>query len=426
MSDTEELAEELERLRVRIEEDPDAVSVAELVQRIEPADVSERREIVTLLDRKITADPSIAATLLDTVEWLFDHENNDIRTVAATIVEQLAGRYPKRAAPAVEHLSTLLHDEYPFARRHAVWALAHISEPAPDLVAPLVPDLRPAEDEPVYFEQEHIIILLRNVANTDLDAITPLIPALLEALESVDGTAETTTEGVHSPGMEEQFDTDQFQDSIDVSLTAAELVAETGESAPDELIPYVEDLIAVHEAVSRETVRRELVRGFAALAREDPAAVEPTIPVLATALGARDVALQSHAARALGLLAAVAPEAVANAAGPRVDELEPLLREGTPPVQAAVAGLLSYVTEEDPVAVEPVVEALIASLGTEDRIVRASAAIALGYAGGADARSALVDLLDEDLDSDLRVTIRDAVDRIESRGCAGSGTQDRT
>lgn len=416
MSDEDDSTERISILRDRVDEDPDAVSVGEVVRLVEPADVAERRQLVAILDRKVAAAPTSVTDVLEAIEPFFDHENDDVRTVAATTVELLAGRYPERVTGTVDHLSALIHDDNPFARRHAVWALAHLSGHDPELVAPFVPELRPADDEPPYFEREHVVTILRNVVAEQPDEVVPLVPALLEVLESADRTSDGRTEGVHTPGSGGLVDQDQFKDPIDVPLVAAELVADVADTAPADLEPYVGDLIAIVEDAGRRTVRRNVVNALASLARENPAAVEPAVPGLAARLQARDVELRVHAARALALVAAVDPAAVTDAVESTVADLEPLLREGTPPVQGAVAGLLSYVAEADPATVDPVVDPLIACLDAEEVFVRGSAAIALGHAGGEDAKAALADLLDADLDPELRETVRDAIRRIEARG----------
>lgn len=415
MAGSDDPTDRIQTLQERVEGDPDVVSVGEVVKLVEQADVAERRQLVAILDRKVAAAPSSVPDILEAIEPFFDHENDDVRTVAATTVERLAGRHPERVTDAVNPLSELIHDDYPFARRHAIWALAHLSDHDPELVAPRVPELRPANDEPPYFEPEHVVTILRNVAATDPGAIVPLLPALLEVIENADGSAGTRADGVHSPQMDVPLDQDQFKEPIDAPLVAAELMADVGETAPDDLRPFVDNLSAVLENVDRRTVRREVVTALANLAEQDPAAVEPAIPALAAQLDARDVALRGRAARTLGLVAAVEPAAVTDAVESRLTDFEPLLREGTPSVQGAVAGLLSYIAEEDSAAVEPVVDPLIACLDTEEVFVRGSAAIALGYAGGQEAKAPLADLLDEDLDPALRETIHDAIQRIESR-----------
>lgn len=415
MPPVDDPAEQIESLRTRVEADPDDVDVEDVVRLVEPADVGERRRLVEIVDRKIAADPSAATELVAAVEPFFDHETDDVRTVAATIVEQVAGRYPERATPAVDHLADLVHDDYPFARRHAVWALAHVSDHEPDLVAPLVPEFRPGDDEPPYFEREHVVTILRNVATTDVEAITPLLPALLEVLESADDITGESPEDVRSPGMDGPVDQDRFKDPIDVPLAAAELVADVARAAPGELEPSVDELIGILESVDRRTVRREIADALGNLAEADPAVVEPAIPALGAQLDSRNAALQAQAARALGLAAETAPGAVSETTEGRVADLAPLLVEGTPPVQGSVAGLLSYVAEADPSIVEPALDELLSALDSETMFVRASASIALGYAGGEAARAALSDLLDDDLEPELSETVREAIDRIDAR-----------
>ncbi|WP_276256050.1 HEAT repeat domain-containing protein [Halomontanus rarus] len=405
----------IEIIRERVEGNPDAATVEDVVTLIEHVDASERRRLVEVLDRKLAADPSTVPDLLRAVDSLFDHEIDDVRTVAATIVERISGRYPDRATPAIDRLAELVHDDSPFARHHAVWALAHISDREPALVAPLVPTLRPADDEPPYFEHEHVVTILENVSTTDLDAITPLIPALLELLEGADEFSGDSVGGVPSSGTSGTIDQDQFKEPIDAPLVAAELVADIGRTEPHELKPFVDDLIEVLETVSRRPVRREVVDALGGIAETDPEGVEPAIPALATALDATDVALQVRAAQALGFLAPTAPTSVTAAVEERVEPLAPILREGTPPARGSVAGLFSYVAEENPAAIAPAIDALIAALDTDAVYVRASAAIALGYAGGADARGALVTLLDDDLEPEIREPVREAIERIDSR-----------
>ncbi|WP_114579278.1 HEAT repeat domain-containing protein [Saliphagus sp. LR7] len=396
------------------EDDLETVRIEEIVPLIEQADVAERRQLVDVLDRKVEADPSLASVLLNTIDPLFAHENDDVRTVAATIVESVASRHPERAKPAVDQLTSLLHKESPFARRHAVWALAYMSEHDPEHIAPVASDLQPASDEPPYFEYDHIIVLLRNVAEVDPNAIVPSLPALLEVLKHADKLSESSTDGTYSPTMDGPGTRSRSGITIDAPLVAAELVADSTREIPAEIYPYTEDLIEILETVDRRTVCRELVNALAALAETDPSRIEPAIPVLADMLDSSDVPLRSRATRALGLVAGTAPEAVTSAVAAEITDLAPLLQEGTPPVQGSAAGLLSYVAEEDSDAVEPVIDPLIGCLDTKEMFVRASAVIALGYAGGETAKQALSELLDEDgLEPELRETTQEALTRIE-------------
>jgi len=415
MADSDGSTDRIEALRTRVEADPAAVSYDELVTAIERASVGDRRRLVPVFDSKLDAEPASADSLLEAVRPLLAREDDDLRTVAATILERLAGRSPEAVVPAVDDLADLLRDEYPFARRHAVWALAHVSREAPETVAPLVPELRPAEGESAYFERDHLLTLLDNVAAVDPDAVVPLTDALVEALES---GGDDQDEDIYSPGMQGPLDNDQFKEPIDAERTAAELVATVGETAPAELVGHADALVGVLESAHRTSVRRNVVAALGSVAEVDPEPVEPAIPALAAELDAEEVPLRTYAARTLGLLAAEAPTRVSEAVAPRVGDLEPLLREGTPPVRAAAAGLLSYVGEHEPEAVAPVVDALTAALDEDDTIARVSAAVALGYTGGEDAKAALCDLLEEDLDPEFRATVEDAVERIESRSGA--------
>lgn len=409
MSDTAEPTERIGQLRELAAEDPAAVSVEKLVELVTPADSEGRREIAAALDDKVVADPSVAPAVIESVEPLLEHETNDVRTVAATVLEQLAARHPERAAPATDLLAELGHDDSPFARRHALWALAHISEADPERVAPVVPSLRVAADEPAYFEHEHVITMLRNVAQTDPGAVTAHVPALLELLENID-RLDDQSEAAQAPGQGMSATADDFKDPIDGPLTAAELLATVAEAEPAHLLPYVDELTALFDEVHREPVRRSVVTALSGLADYDPDATAVAVPSLADQLGSPGDALRVHAAQALGFLAETVPGEVAEAVTPSVAELEPLLREGTPQVQATVAGLLSYVAEEDPAAVDPVIDALIDCLDAEDLLVRTSAALALGYAGGEKSQAALAELLQDD---DLEPELRDAVGRFD-------------
>ena len=371
MSDTDSTTDRIDRLRDRVEADAGSVSFDELTAAIEDASAGDRRRIVEVIDRKLVSDPETADRLADAVVPYLAYDDDDLRTVAATVLERLAGRHPEAVTPAVDDLAGLLHDEYPFARRHAVWALAHVSGHAPERVAPLVPDLRPEEGESAYFEQEHLLTLLENVAAVDPNAVVPLTDALVEALEAAVDGDDDLGDGVYSPGMAGPLDDDQFKDPIDTERVAAELVATVGEEAPAALVPHVDDLVGVLELGHRTSVRRNVAAALASVAETDPAAVESAVPALAAELGAEEVPLRTYAARTLGLVAADAPERVTEAVTPHVTDLEPLLREGTPPVRAAAAGLLSYVGEEDPAAVEPVVDALVAALDEDDVVAGA-------------------------------------------------------
>lgn len=403
-------------------DDPMTITVSEIFDAVEDAGADDQYHLARALDNKIAADPSAADEAIERVESMFDSDANSDQRFATIVVEQVAGRDPERAAPAVESLASGLRGEDPFVRRHAAWALAHLSEHDPELVAPLVPSLEPGEGQPPYFEHEHVLLVLRNVARKDPAAVTPMLSSLFDVLVKAD--TFVGTDGPHDPqqGHDPLMWLDRFKEGIEPGMTAAEILVDVSEAAPDSVADHVEDATEVLESVDRVTVRREVVEALATLALDRPAAVRSTVPTLATQLEAGDAVLQARAARALGLAFDAAPADVVEATTGSLAALEPLLREGSPNVRVAVASLYSCLAEENPGAIQPFEGPLLACLDADEEAVVASAAIALGYLGTDDAERGLEALLERDLEPTVEAAVTDALDAIDSHRTRDGGS----
>lgn len=400
----------VERLCQTVATDPDAVTVAEVFELVSDADVSDRYRLARALDRIVETNHSAGAETVERVTPLFASESDGERRFATMVVEQVAGRAPEHAASAIDELADVLASEDPFCRRHAVWALAHLSAFDPELLVPLVPRLVPGPDQPPYFEHDHVVLITRNVAREDPEAVIPLLPSLFEVLEAADtfvgndGPDEPPESGDLLPWL------DDSKEGVEPAIATAELLVDLSAAQPDAVAAHVEDAAQVLETVERVTVRRDVVDALATLATARPAAVVPAVSALGAQLDARDDVLQARAARALGLAYDAAPDEVAAAAAESLAALEPLLGHDDPAVRVAVASLYSCVAEQNPDAVAPFESSLLACLDSDQETVVASAAIALGALGTADATAALEDVLGRDLDPSVEGTVRGALD----------------
>ncbi|WP_435320897.1 hypothetical protein [Haloarchaeobius sp. TZWSO28] len=401
----------VDRLCATVAADPNASAVGETFDLVSEAGIADRYRLAKALDRIVAVDPSAVDEILDRVEPLIRSERSDDRRFATIVLEQVAGRAPARAASIVDHhLSDVVADDDLFVRRHAVWALAHVSDHDPAGVAPLVPKLEPGPERPPFFEYEHILLIARNVGQVDPDAIVGLVPSLFEVLSVADSFVGNDGMDEEPEGGDPLLWLDEFKTAIEPGMTAASVLAELSAARPDAITEYVADAADVLQTVSRVTVRRDVVEALSSLATDHPAAVQPAIGALAAQLESRDDVLQARAARALGLAYDAAPEAVAASVVDSLSSLEPLLRNSDPAVRVAVASLYSCVAETDPDAVAPFEDALIASLDTDQETVLASVAMTLGLLGTDDAIDAIEELLSRELDPSLEVAIRHALD----------------
>jgi HEAT repeat protein len=422
MNDRADLRATVQQVVDTAADDPDAVTVGKISDLVESAGIEDRYRLARALDHKVAADPSVADETIERVVSLYDSDVTDDQRFATIVIESVAGREPERAVPAIDALADALRSEDPYVRRHAVWALAHLSDHDPELVVPLVPDLDPDDDQSPYLEHEHVILVLRNVAREDFTATVPMLHSLFDLLENADAFVGSERFDEQSQYDDQLLWLDQFKESVEPGTVAAGLLVELSEAAPEAVADYVTDAATVLESVERVTVRRDVVEALATLATTYPSAVRPAIPALAAQLEASDAVLQARAARALGLAFEASPDEVVEATAGSLAGLEPLLRDGSPSVRVAVASLYSCVAEADPERVRPFEDALVACLDAEENTVVASAAIALGHIGSAEAKRALEALLERDLEPAVEGTVRDALDGIDSREVRDSGS----
>ena len=111
MDDSPDSRAAVQRLRETVADDPEAVTVDELFDVVEEAGQEDRYHLAQILDEKIVADPAVADEAVERVESLFASDANRDRRFAAIVVEQVAGREPRRATAAVDHLADGLRSD---------------------------------------------------------------------------------------------------------------------------------------------------------------------------------------------------------------------------------------------------------------------------------------------------------------------------
>lgn len=217
------------------------------------------------------------------------------------------------------------------------------------------------------------------------DAIAEPTFALLHRTEVSVGNAVLRLLAGHAethPEDLEPYVTDLVSLITDASayrLQATRCLLALAEATPGAAVDAVPALATVAEAAEGDP-RSVAIYTLSLIAAEYPDHVAPAIEPLVAALRAPDETIQANASTALGHIAGAYPDA----AEPLVAELVALLDADAKRVRNNAAGLLADVAQEHPAAVIDHTDALAARLDDPNIQARINASIALLRAGAAD------------------------------------------
>ena len=369
-----------------------------------------------VIGEALVALESAAATeAIAAVASLLDADDVTVRRGAALALRTSFETHPVPVRGLAGTLAAALSDEDHLVRNHAGVALANLSWAHPSASVAAIGDLPPALDPNRLDLLSSALDVATVAVETDPGAAVPLLDALFDVLL---GLAERDDHGPiesipnelseAATDYQRQHRTELRRQRGRVVNVIATILVESPEAAAS-----VRNSLA--DALSDEAVgehRASLAEVVGHVAEGHPDAVAPAIDPLVGLLDDPDRAVAASAARSLGILAETSGDRVADAVVGRVGALVDLLGAETPRARVASAGLLAYVGEFRPEAVRSATAALLEGLDDGEADVRATAALALGYAGVPEALVPLRELTG-DPDERVRATAERAIDRIE-------------
>ncbi|MFP9190141.1 HEAT repeat domain-containing protein [Natronosalvus vescus] len=345
----DELQSRLERLQRQTRSDPETVPIEPLERALQVETESIRDRALTVTYTISLTQPDRVRTLVPQLVSLLESDRATIRTKAALTLGNVAETSPGPVSPHANRLVERLDDQSASTTRSAIGALRQIAANDPTAVVDAVPRVTSL----LQAESEET----RRDAAAVLEAVSDDHPA--DVIESTDALLALLTDPHRTP-TEITYDPNATNDKS---------------SATEQMGGY-------QTLVSDRGGRAANVRAREAAART-LASVTPEETALATE------ALEPHYPSLFGLL----------------EDYNPMIR-------ASVAGVLAYLAEDTPEAIQPAEETLIESLDGPVTVA-GNAVWALRFIGTDRAVSALTDVLErDDIDPAVVRTAEEAIDAL--------------
>ncbi|MFU8868942.1 HEAT repeat domain-containing protein [Natronococcus sp.] len=359
------------------------------------------------------ADPEGVA-LEDAVELLVLGDPETRRLAMACLEDTLEAR-PGASAAAVTAFERLLEDDDPHVRRRAALSAGAAIENGAEPFAPLVPTLEPIAADPAEPGRDAAVRALSALALECPDAMTDAVDPLLDACHAriVSDTASHETDRPRDDGAPSAVGPERDRRTATrVQATAA--LTRIAAERPGAAVDRVERVAALLED-DHHLVRAGACEVLESLAEWDPAAVEPFVPALVDRLESdTDHPVPWRAADALNAVGEEYPVRVGEELRDALRKLAAFLDRRDPGIRGIGVGLLAYVAQADPEAVEDTVPRVRELLEDDHAPVRANAALTLGLADREEAVDALESLAADDPDGAVRDAAARALERIES------------
>lgn len=261
--------------------------------------------------------------------------------------------------------------------------LFYVASDDPSRVEPYSDELVEALEDDYRIAAEWASVVLKQIGRESPEAVVPGIPGLIQLLkEDPPSRGHRAAKALatvldHSP---ESF-VEHTDDLIDALLER------------DDPSPYPDD-----PSELEEEEREQMVQTIAQRRKQIQADVQ-------RALGVRELA-----AHALVEVAKEDPDTLAA----EIDRLGPALSMRPPLARSAVLDAIGHVATDDPAAVEPVLDDVLAVLEDDAEPVQAHAVRTVGYAEATEAVEPLRDLAgDDEVDEELAGLAADTADWIE-------------
>lgn len=414
----------LAALRRRIAEAPADVAAAEVLEHLDTLDRDRCEDVIEPLVTLLAASPDETDASVTSLESRLTDDRVEIRFGAAIAIQRLAEDDAEVVASVAPSLVDALDDDYPSIRRDAATALLTIARDCPAAVEPVVPKLAPhfQADRPAVADAVLEIVL--EVVQERPEAVRDIVTELLALVTSESGDLSATdVEALaEGPGREQILEKERrarLRAHVRRRRAAAILVGLAVQD-PDAVEPHFSVVLDAYDAVEKEAIRSDLLDVIGSVAERTPAAATAAIELLAREVGGSgSVAVRAKAAWILGILADEFPAEVAADIVPQIHAVVELLEGDDARTRGAAIGLLSYVAEENPVAVEPVRNQVQSLLTDEDESVRGNAVWTLHFIGPRESHEQLSELAKNDSSPAVReaaTNVLDATNRSRDTG----------
>ncbi|GAB3025028.1 HEAT repeat domain-containing protein [Natronobiforma cellulositropha] len=305
--------------------------------------------------------------------------------------------------PFVDDVIALLEDD-PSIQQGAIYTLHRLERLEPEHVTTYSESIE-ASDEDV---TPGVIDVFYAISEDEPELVAPATPSLVDFLltehtlkddeveiDDDDERAETKRAIVEHESRE------ALQFHLERRYKAVTALKHISGTSGDAILPVADDLVEVGKRDLR--VRNNVLEILTALAEDYPdectEAIDLSVAVLATTT---DPKLRTNAVFLLAMIADAHLERVADAVDPHHETLFEMLDSEHKLEQNAAVGLLSYVAEFDPSAVEPATETLIDLLEHPLESIRGNAIWTLEYVGDEAAAGPIETVAEEDPDEGVR------------------------
>jgi len=399
-------------------EDPSAVDADELTSLLE-ADSADARWYALQAIRSAGATGTIdLSSFVDDLFDAIDDPDSRVQTTAAMAIGDFADRDPGTVSDGIPEMTALLASDEELLRTAVTDYLIRVanaagdpeSTVAPETLEPAVSDLRALLDDPA--QRENAVRALGAVADQyahrltdDVADFCEVFVAASEGPSGVDmdrSVAQSTREHVQDSTAKAKINQRAVRNAAGESLVA---IAREDPTAVTDRLSALADVLDDPNPDARSYV----LEVCEAVASAEADAVTPHLDAVAPRLE-DGPGVREHAVLALTALSQSDPDAVVDAIEPYHDAVVDLLGHGAPAVRGAAVGLLSYVAEASPDAVDP--EPVRPLLHDDTAYVRGNAVWVLGYLRDETARDDIQERAESDPDPEVRSAAEAALDRL--------------
>lgn len=314
---------------------------------------------------------------VESVVEALDHADQSVRKQAVTVLYTLSKDQPERVQEAITPLASYLESDHIQLRSKAALTMGNVAESHPEAVTPHIESLVELLDAEAATVRRSAVRTLRSVASEKPAKIAPSIDQLCQLLD---------TESIRLDILDiiEQV-VSEDPESVDLPIELMlDILGEEYEIYSD--VSYDPDMMAQQKATPTQQVE-----GVQSLVSDEEARSE-------------NERVREKAALAISLLTVDDPESMVESLEPHIPQLIERLDDRNRTIQGLVAGILAYVAELNPEAVQPAEDQLIELLEKPIEI-SGNAAWALGFIGSENTLAALEQLAgDEDVNEDLQAT----------------------
>lgn len=372
----------------------------------------DKIERASALQEAAKTEPSSVA--VDDVVDLLVYGDQKTRSIAFEAFTELAAVRSAAVDSAVarleEHLTTGVTD----IRRRAILTTEVLVERYPEPFERIVPELQSIADDRSSPGREPAILALAKLALERPIAVIPAVDTLLTIChEPVIPVDDSTPGGIPDAGPHRGGALKQERKNRDkVRVHAIAGLTRIAAADPAAIRGSVSDVADLLED-DNHLVRAATCEVLEAIALEFPREVEPFVSALATRIesdGKHPVPWR--AADTLVAVGDARPERVGHAVAPIVDDLSKFVESRNAERRLNGVALLADAANVQPEAVESMVPRLRARLEDDDPSVRASAALALGFAGDVTAFATIAEFAESDPDADVRDAAARSLDRL--------------